>query len=183
MGGALAGYGLGLLLGMDIFSEGYGAASIAGIALVGLGRAAWACTMARRWRAARRTERAEERQSMAFVEPVTLRQGGLRLEPLALAHEDGLRAAAADGRAVAAARHQRARAARTPAPTSRRRCTCAHEGTRFAFAVIDEASGRVLGTSSYHDILPAVQPRGDRLHLVRHERAAQPRQHHLPSCC
>ena len=34
---------------------------------------------------------------MAFVEPVTLRDRGVRLEPLALAHEDGLRAAAADG--------------------------------------------------------------------------------------
>ena len=30
------------------------------------------------------------------------------------------------------------------------------QGSRFAFAVIDEATGRVLGTSSYHDILPAV---------------------------
>ena len=34
---------------------------------------------------------------MAFVEPVTLRERGVRLEPLALAHEDGLCAAAADG--------------------------------------------------------------------------------------
>ena len=31
------------------------------------------------------------------------------------------------------------------------------EGQRFAFAVIDEASGRVLGSTSYHDILPAVR--------------------------
>ena len=34
---------------------------------------------------------------MAFVEPVTLRGHGLRLEPLALTHEAGLAAAAADG--------------------------------------------------------------------------------------
>ena len=34
---------------------------------------------------------------MAFVEPVTLRSGGIALVPLSLAHEDGLRAAAADG--------------------------------------------------------------------------------------
>ena len=34
---------------------------------------------------------------MAFVEPVTLRDRGVRLEPLALEHEAGLMAAAADG--------------------------------------------------------------------------------------
>jgi len=31
------------------------------------------------------------------------------------------------------------------------------EGSRFAFAVVDEASGSVLGSTSYHDILPAVK--------------------------
>ena len=30
-------------------------------------------------------------------------------------------------------------------------------GSRLPFAVIDEASGRVLGSTSYHDILPAVK--------------------------
>ncbi|MGA8393633.1 MAG: GNAT family protein, partial [Burkholderiaceae bacterium] len=30
-------------------------------------------------------------------------------------------------------------------------------GNRFAFAVLDTATGRVLGSSSYHDILPAVK--------------------------
>ena len=30
-------------------------------------------------------------------------------------------------------------------------------GNRFAFAVTDEASGKVLGSTSYHDILPAVK--------------------------
>ena len=34
---------------------------------------------------------------MSFVEPVTLSERGVTLEPLALVHEDGLRAAAADG--------------------------------------------------------------------------------------
>ncbi|MFM2036722.1 MAG: hypothetical protein RL459_1987, partial [Pseudomonadota bacterium] len=33
---------------------------------------------------------------MAFVEPVTLSLNGVRLEPLSMAHEPGLRAAAAD---------------------------------------------------------------------------------------
>jgi len=31
------------------------------------------------------------------------------------------------------------------------------EGSRCAFAVLDEASGRVLGSTSFHDILPAVK--------------------------
>jgi N-acetyltransferase len=31
------------------------------------------------------------------------------------------------------------------------------EGNRFAFCVIEEATGHVLGSSSYHDILPAVK--------------------------
>ena len=52
VGGALAGYGLGLLLALDIFSEGYGAASIGGIALVGIG-GGLGLHLARRWRASR----------------------------------------------------------------------------------------------------------------------------------
>ena len=56
VGGALAGYGLGLLLGMDIFDQGYGSASILSIALVGLG-GGLGLHLARRWRAARMTAR------------------------------------------------------------------------------------------------------------------------------
>ncbi len=37
LGGALAGYWLGKLLGLNIFGTGYDAASMAGILLVGLG--------------------------------------------------------------------------------------------------------------------------------------------------
>jgi hypothetical protein len=29
-------------------------------------------------------------------------------------------------------------------------------GNRFAFAVIESASGKVLGSTSYHDIVPAL---------------------------
>ena len=35
-------------------------------------------------------------------------------------------------------------------------CACA-PGNRFAFAVVDDTTGTVLGTTSYHDILPAVK--------------------------
>lgn len=93
---------------------------------------------------------------MAFVEPVTLRQSGLRLEPLTLAHEAGLAAAAADGELW------RLRVTSVPEPQDTRAyietaLRMRDEGNRFAFAVLDDATGRVLGTTSYHDILPAVK--------------------------
>ena len=50
IGGALAGFWLGRLLGLDIFAEGYNNASIAGIVLVGLG-GGLGLQIARRWRA------------------------------------------------------------------------------------------------------------------------------------
>jgi RimJ/RimL family protein N-acetyltransferase len=93
---------------------------------------------------------------MAFVEPVTLSARGVRLEPLDLAHEPGLAAAAADGalwtlRITSVPEPQDTRAYIESALQMRA------DGHRFAFAVLDDASGRVLGTTSYHDILPAVR--------------------------
>lgn len=93
---------------------------------------------------------------MAFVEPVTLRGHGLRLEPLALTHEAGLAAAAADGALW------RIRVTSVPEPQETRAyietaLQMREAGSRLAFAVLDDASGRVLGSSSYHDILPAVR--------------------------
>ena len=93
---------------------------------------------------------------MSFVQPVTLRDRGIRLEPLALAHEAGLRAAAADGQLW------RIRVTGVPEPEQTRAyienaLQMREQGSRFAFAVIDEAGERVLGSTSYHDILPAVQ--------------------------
>lgn len=93
---------------------------------------------------------------MAFVEPVILKSRGLRLEPLALSHEAGLAAAAADGALW------RVRVTSVPEPGQTRAyietaLAMREAGTRFAFAVIDEAQGRVLGTTSFHDIVPAVR--------------------------
>ena len=93
---------------------------------------------------------------MAFVQPVTLRSNGLRLEPLALTHEDGLAAAAADGQLW------RLRVTSVPAPQETRAyietaLQMREQGSRFAFAVIDEATGRVLGSTSFHDIIAAVR--------------------------
>ena len=93
---------------------------------------------------------------MSFVEPVVLRSRGVRLEPLALAHEDGLVAAAADGQLW------RLRVTSVPEPQETRlyietALQMRETGSRFAFAVIDEATDRVLGSTSYHDIPPAVR--------------------------
>ena len=93
---------------------------------------------------------------MAFVEPVTLRSRGVALVPLAPEHEDGLRAAAADGELW------KIRVTSVPEPQETlayiETALAAREaGHRFAFAVTDEASGTVLGSTSYHDILPAVR--------------------------
>jgi N-acetyltransferase len=90
---------------------------------------------------------------MSFVTAVTLRHGGVRLKPLTLAHEPGLRQAALDGELW------KLRITSVPEPENTRAYieTALNTADRFAFAVLDDASGQVLGTSSYHDILPAVR--------------------------
>jgi N-acetyltransferase len=91
-----------------------------------------------------------------FVTPVTLSLRGLRLEPLALSHEEGLREAAKDGELW------NLRVTSVPEPENTRAyietaLKMREEGNRFAFAVINEATGKVIGSSSYHDILPTVR--------------------------
>jgi len=91
-----------------------------------------------------------------FVQPVVLQDHGVRLEPLSPAHEDGLRAAAADGELW------KIRVTSVPEPENTRAyidtaVQMRAEGHRFAFAVFDETSGRIVGSTSYHDILPAVR--------------------------
>jgi F0F1-type ATP synthase assembly protein I len=49
VGGALLGFWIGRLLGLDIFAAGYGNASVGAIVLVGLGGGA-GLQLARRWR-------------------------------------------------------------------------------------------------------------------------------------
>jgi len=93
---------------------------------------------------------------MAFGEPVTLEGYGLRVLPLALEHEQGLQAAAADGALWTI------RVTSVPEPENTRKyiedaLAMREAGNRFAFVVQDAASGKVLGCSSYHDILPAVK--------------------------
>jgi len=93
---------------------------------------------------------------MSFVEPVSLSARGITLLPLSLDHEDGLRAAAADGELW------NIRVTSVPEPENTRKyiedaLAMREAGNRFAFCVTETATGKVLGTSSYHDILPAVK--------------------------
>ena len=93
---------------------------------------------------------------MSFVQPVILSGRGVELVPLGLEHEADLRAAAADGELW------KLRFTSVPEPDQTRAyidTALAGRDTdaRFAFAVLDPASGTVLGSSSYHDILPAVK--------------------------
>ena len=93
---------------------------------------------------------------MAFVEPITLSARGVSLVPLALAHEEGLRAAASDGELW------NIRVTSVPEPKDTRKyiedsLAMREAGHRFAFAVIEDSSGKVIGSSSYHDIVPAIK--------------------------
>ena len=93
---------------------------------------------------------------MAFVEPVDLRNNGILLTPLGLEHEAGLRAAAQDGELW----NIRVTSVSEPENTKtyiEQALAMRAAGNRLAFAVIDEASGKVLGSSSYHDIVPALK--------------------------
>ncbi|RYZ05296.1 MAG: N-acetyltransferase, partial [Comamonadaceae bacterium] len=93
---------------------------------------------------------------MRKPEPVTLQSPRLRLEPLTADHAAGLEAAARDGELW------NLRITSVPAPGE----AAAYietalkgyvDGHMLPFAVVDTASGQVIGTSRYHDIVPVVE--------------------------
>jgi RimJ/RimL family protein N-acetyltransferase len=97
---------------------------------------------------------------MLNVQPVVLERAPIRLVPLGLEHEAGLKAAAADGelwnlRVTSVPEPDQTRAYIEQALAGR------EAGHRLAFAVLDAASGEVVGSTSYHDIVPAI----DRLEI------------------
>ena len=97
---------------------------------------------------------------MQPVRPVTLASEHVRLEPLGLEHVEGLKRAAADGELWTI------RVTSVPDPDDtrgyvERALQAFAEGHRLAFAVLDAGTGAVIGSSSYHDIVPAV----DRLEI------------------
>jgi N-acetyltransferase len=98
---------------------------------------------------------------MLNVQPVTLTDGRIRLEPLSLAHVDALKAAAADGELW------KLRVTSVPEPDDtrgyvERALAMRDQGNRLPFVVVDlENDGRIIGSTSYHDIVPAI----DRLEI------------------
>jgi RimJ/RimL family protein N-acetyltransferase len=87
--------------------------------------------------------------------PVTLEGHGVRLEPLTPAHEAGIRAAASDGRLF------ELWFTSVPAPDQvAAYIAAANEGMAaghmLPWAVRDAASGDVIGSTRYHDIVPAI---------------------------
>lgn len=94
---------------------------------------------------------------MIQVEALTLELNGVRLEPLTPAHADGLRAAASDGELW----NLRVTSVPKPHKVEAYIETALGMANRMAFAVIDIASGDVMGTTSYHDIMPEI----DRLEI------------------
>lgn len=112
---------------------------------------------------------------MAFVEPVVLESRNVRLLPLSLTHEEGIRAAARDGQLW------KLRVTSVPAPEEALAYiqTALQTDNRLAFAVTDATSGEVLGSTSYHDILPAVK----RLEIGYTWYAARCQRTHVNSTC
>ena len=89
---------------------------------------------------------------MIDVQPVTLSANGVRLEPLAPCHAAGLAGAASDG----ALWQLRVTSVPEPDQAAAYIDTALAMTNRLAFAVIEEKSGAVLGSTSYHDIVPVV---------------------------
>jgi RimJ/RimL family protein N-acetyltransferase len=92
---------------------------------------------------------------MIAVQPIVLEGRGIRLEPLTEDHHDGLVAAASDGRlwelwytAVAAPDGMRDLIA--SALKGQR------DGHMMPWVVRDTASGTLIGSTRYHDIVPAI---------------------------
>jgi N-acetyltransferase len=88
-----------------------------------------------------------------FVARTTLELNGVRLEPMTLAHEAGLRAAAADGELW------KLRVTSVPEPEKTREYieTALKMPDREPFVVVDIASGKIIGSTSYHDIVPNIK--------------------------
>ena len=92
---------------------------------------------------------------MIDVQPIVLEGGGIRLEPLTADHPAALEAAAADGRlwelwftAVPGPGGMQAYVA--DALTGQR------DGHMLPWAVRDVASGAIIGSTRYHDIVPGI---------------------------
>lgn len=87
--------------------------------------------------------------------PCVLERDGVRLEPLTVNHQDGLRAAAADGELW------KLWFTAVPAPDATEAYVDLalkgqHEGHMLAWAVRELSTETIVGSTRYHDIVPAV---------------------------
>lgn len=94
--------------------------------------------------------------ALPWCTPTRLSGRGVLLRPLRLDDETALAAAAADGELW------NIRVTSVPAPQETRAyiqtaLDMQAAGQRLPFAVVEETSGRIIGSTSYHDILPAVR--------------------------
>lgn len=115
---------------------------------------------------------------MLNVQPVTLTDGRIRLEPMALEHVEALGAAAADGELW------KLRVTSVPDPEDtrgyvERALKGRAEGHRLPFVVVDLENGnRIVGSTSYHDIVPVV----DRLEIGWTWYAKSVQRSHVNTC-
>ena len=93
---------------------------------------------------------------MLKPEPCTLESERVRLEPMSIGHVDGLEDAARDGELW------KLRITSVPAPGETAAYVAAalqgyQDGHMLPFVVRGLASGRIIGSTRYHDIVPAVE--------------------------
>ena len=112
------------------------------------------------------------------LSPVVLEGHGVRLEPLTTDHHDGLVDAAGDGRLWELWFTSVPAPAETRAYISKA-LTGLQDGHMLPWAVLDAASGRVIGSTRYHDIVAAI----DRVEIGYTFYAARWQRTHVNTAC
>jgi RimJ/RimL family protein N-acetyltransferase len=115
---------------------------------------------------------------MKTPEPVTLEGHGVRLEPLSPSHAEGLIAAATDGRLW----ELWYTSVPTPADTPKYIADALagqREGHMLPWAVRDLATGTIVGSTRYHDMVPSV----DRVEIGYTWYSASRQRSHVNAAC
>ena len=115
---------------------------------------------------------------MINVQPAILEGGGIRLEPLTADHHDALEAAAADGKLW------ELWFTSVPAPGGMQTYIAdalkgQRDGHMLPWAVRDVASGEIVGSTRYHDIVPAI----DRVEIGYTWYALRTQRSHVNTTC
>lgn len=115
---------------------------------------------------------------MISVKPATLEGNGIRLEPLAATHAEGIRGAAADGELW------KLWFTSVPEPHETEKyieeaLTGQAKGHMCPWAVRDLGSGRIVGSTRYHDIVPPI----DRVEIGYTWYSASMQRSHVNTVC